>query len=156
MEKAQYNKLAVIPSGTGKLSVQQPELPRSYFPGNYYLFNLSHGRKKIKVLLSDILLVRAIKNSHQDKILYLKGNVSHEVRGYRFDHLMDITGFLIQVNKSHLVSPESINAVDEDNIILNGMVENEMPLYISLSRRYRKPFFDFFNYSRLSNKTLVG
>ena len=107
------------------------------------------------MLLSDILLVKAIKNSHQDKILYLKGNVSHEVGGYRLDHLIGLTGFLVQVNKSHLVSPESINTVDEDNIILNSVIENGNPLYVSLSRRYRKAFFSFFKHNRMPEKVLM-
>jgi hypothetical protein len=41
----------------------------------YYLFNLSGGRKKIKVFLSDILLVSEVTGSHIDKLLYLKGNI---------------------------------------------------------------------------------
>ena len=138
------------------MALSHPGVRISHFPGSYYLFNLSGGRRKIKVLLSDILVVRAIKNSHQDKVLYLKGDIMHEVRGYQFEHLIDITGFLIRVNKSHLVSPESINTVDEDNIILNGPAENGKPLYISLSRRYKKSFFKFFHYSGIADSAFIG
>ncbi len=130
-----------LPFGTPERSSKY-----SKFIEKYYLFNLSGGRKKIKVLLSDILLIRALKDGHQDKMLYMKGNTTCKIRGYRFNYLIKISGFLIQVNKSDLVSPEAVDVIDEDNITLNGIIENGKPIYLSLSRTYKKSFLNFFHY----------
>ncbi len=113
---------------------------------DYYLFNLSGGRKKVKILLPDILLVRAIKGGHADKLLYLKGNIMYIIRGHGLDELIKLTGFLLQVNKQDLVSPVAIHYLDEDAIYLNNVTDNGKPIYLTLNRTYRKAFFAFFHY----------
>ena len=114
----------------------------------YYLFNLSGGRRKVKVLLSDILLVRAINGTHIDKLLYLKGDIIHTIRGHSLEELVGLTGFLIRVNKQDLVSPNIINIIEEDAIYLTGTRGKEVPKFVTLSRTYKKVFFDFFNYKK--------
>jgi len=115
---------------------------------DYYLFNLAGGRKKIKILLPDIMLVRAVKGGHADKLLYLRGNVQHNIRGCALEELIHITGFLLQVNKQDLVSPDAVNYLEEDNIFLNGLSDNGKPLFVTLNRTYKKTFLDFFHYKR--------
>jgi len=133
------------------LSVVTPERGSKFneFIERYYLFNLSGGRKKIKILLSDILLIRALKGGHQDKLLYMKGNTTYIIRGYKFNYLIKISGFLIRVNKSDLVSPEAVDVIDEDSITLNSIIENGKPMYLSLSRTYKKTFLSFFHYNEV-------
>ena len=121
----------------------------SKFVEKYYLFNLSGGRQKIKIFLSDILLIRALKGGHQDKILYMKGNTTYKIREYKFNYLIKISGFLIRVNKSDLVSPEAVDVIDEDCITLNSVIEDGKPIYLSLSRTYKKHFMMFFHYSKV-------
>lgn len=114
----------------------------------YYLFNLSGGRKKVKVLLYDILLVRAIKGGHADKLIYLKGNVSHLIRGHSLNELINITSFLLQCNKQDLVSLDAVDYVEEDSIYLNGVTIDGKPIFVTLNRTYRKSFLTFFHYSQ--------
>jgi hypothetical protein len=114
----------------------------------YYLFNLSGGRKKIKVLLSDILLVRAIKGGHADKLLYLKGNIIHTIRGHALEELISITGFLLQCNKQDIVSPDAINYLEEDSVYLNGLTDNGKPILVTLNRTYKEAFLQFFHYPK--------
>jgi hypothetical protein len=116
------------------------------FSTENYLFNLSGGRKKINVLLSDILLVKAINGSHIDKLLYLKGNIIHTIRGHSLKELIGITGFLLQTNKQVLISAYAINYIEEDAIYMNDLTEDGKPVFVSLNRTYKKAFFDFFNH----------
>jgi hypothetical protein len=120
-------------------------LAPKYYRNEYYFFNLSGGRKKIKVLLSDILLVRAIKGANADKLLYLKGSMLHLVRGHTMEEFISITGFLLQCNKQDLVSPEAINYVEDDTIYLNDVTDNGKPIFIILNRTFKKAFWGFFN-----------
>lgn len=115
---------------------------------DYYLFNLSGGRKKVKILLPDIMLVRAVKSSHADKLLYLKGNIVHTVRGLGMEELINLTGFLLQVNKQELVSPDAVNYLEEDVIYLNELTENGKPIHITLNRTYKSDFLNFFHYNK--------
>ncbi|HTA27860.1 MAG TPA: hypothetical protein VK809_08725 [Bacteroidia bacterium] len=119
----------------------------------YYLFNLSGGRKKVKVFLADILLVTAIKGSHAISIIYLRGNKRHKIRGHRLQEFIKITGFLIQVNKHELVSPDAVDYLDEDAIYLDGLKENNRPMYVALNRTYKKAFLDFFHYYEKDKKS---
>ena len=124
----------------------------SQYSKEYYIFNLSGGRKKVNILLSDILLVRAIKGSHADKLLYLKGNIIHTIRGHRLNDIIEITGFLLQVNKQELVSPVAINYIGEETIYLKDLTDNDKPIYICLNKTYKTAFFDFFNHPKNVNK----
>ena len=122
--------------------------PETIYHKEYYLFNLSGGRKKLKVLLSDILLVRAIKGGHADKLLYLKGNVTYLIRGHSLHELANTAKFLLQCNKQDLVSPDAINYLEEDCVYLNGLMCGEKPMFITLNRTYKKSFLAFFHYSK--------
>jgi hypothetical protein len=112
----------------------------------YYLFNLSGGRKKVKVLLSNILLVCSVKSNNSDKLLYLKNNVVHKIRGCSLNKFIAITGFLLQVNKHDLVSPEVVESLDSDCIYLSGLVDKKGPKYVTLNRTYKRAFLNFFHY----------
>jgi hypothetical protein len=122
----------------------EPNIDSNNYRNEYYLFNLSGGRKKVKVLLPDILLVRAIKGSHADKLLYLKEDIVHVIRGHALEELIKITGFLLQCNKQDLVSPDAINYLEDDTIYLNGLIENGKPIFLTLNRTYKKSFLEFF------------
>ena len=112
----------------------------------YYLFNLSGGRKKVNVLLSDILAITSLKEGHQDKMLYLKNNVSHKIRGYTLKYLMKITGFLRRVNKADLVAPNAVKYIDEEIIVLTFYEEKDKSKWVALSGKYRKTFLKALHY----------
>jgi hypothetical protein len=112
----------------------------------YYLFNLAGGRIKVNVLLTDILAIISLKEGHQDKIMYLKNNANHKIRGYTLQYLIKITGFLQRVNKRDLVAPYAVKFIDEEMIELTFCEEKDKPKWIVLSGKYRNAFLKTLHY----------
>ncbi len=114
-------------------------------PGKEYeLFNTNDG--KVSILLSDILFVRTIKNSHRFLDVYLKGGRKVVIKGYSLEYISNMAGFLLQSNRSELVSREAIDIIEHSTFIkMKGVDENGKPLHSVICRTFNKKFLTSFN-----------
>ena len=105
----------------------------------YKLFHTDGGQ--VNILLTDILFVKTIKNSHRYLEAYLKGDRKFVLKGYSLEFIQNIARFLLQSNRGELVSPEAIGLIEHNSkIILCGVTENGKSLYSPLLLGYRKNF----------------
>jgi two-component system LytT family response regulator len=113
--------------------------------GNRYeLFDTNEGRKNL--LLSDILFVRTIKNSHRFLEVYLKGGRKIVIKGYSLEYISNIAGLLLQSNRSELVSPEAIDLIEHRTFIkMRGVSDNGKPLHSIICRTFHQDFLAGFN-----------
>jgi len=105
----------------------------------YELFHTNDG--KVNVLLSDILFVKTIKNSHRFIEVYLKGGVKLIIKGYSLEYIHGVAGFLLQSNRSELVSPQAIALLEHNSLIkLRDVSDNGKPLHSELCHSFRNNF----------------
>jgi len=110
----------------------------------YELFNTDSG--KVNVLLTDILFVRTIKNSHRFLEIYLKGGRKIVIKGYSLEYIRSVAGFLLQSNRSELISPEAIDVIEHGTFIkMRGVSDNSKLLHSVICRTFHKDFLSGFN-----------
>ena len=107
------------------------------------LFRTTGGQ--VNILLSDILFVRTVKNSHRNLEIYLKDKTKHILSGYSLENVQRIADFLIQPNRFELVSPEAVGIIEPNSLIkLKGVEDNGNAIHVELHRNYRKEFLVHF------------
>lgn len=105
----------------------------------FALFHTSEG--VVNVLLTDILFVKTIKNSHRYLEMYLKDGRKIILKGYSLEYVHSIVGFLLQSNRAELISPEAIDLIKHNySIRLRGVRDNNSPVYSFLGVGFREDF----------------
>jgi len=106
----------------------------------YDVFNVAESKSKVKIQLSDIMLVITDSIDPRNKIVFLRNGEKYTLMDCRLKRLLDICPLLIQVNKSEAVSLEAIHQIEHETATLRGIEGPDVPKYINIGRSYKKPF----------------
>ena len=107
-------------------------------------FNTDTG--KATIILSDLLFVRTIKNTHRHLEAYLQGGQKVILKGYSLGKIHKKAGFLWQPNRAELVSPYAIMEIERNTLIkLIGVKDNGTPINSTLCRSFKKKFLYRYN-----------
>jgi DNA-binding LytR/AlgR family response regulator len=95
----------------------------------------------VNILLTDILFVKTIKNSHRYLEAYLKEGRKIVLKGYTLKHIHKVAGFLLQANRTELVAPAAIDKIERNfSIKLSCVNDNGKLLYSKVCLSFRKEF----------------
>jgi DNA-binding LytR/AlgR family response regulator len=109
------------------------------FKRAHKLFRTDKG--DVTVLLSDILFVRTVKNSHRKLEMYLKKGKKHILLRYSLEDVQEIVGFLQQSNRFELVAPTAVEIIEPNySLKIKGILDNGKPVHSELHENYRKNF----------------
>ena len=107
----------------------------------YELFNVAESSKKIKLKLSDILLVSTDEIDPRNKEVWMRTGEKYTLMNCKIEHLTANSSTLIQVNRGEAVSMEAVHEVEHDLITLKGLLAvNGKPRQITLGAAFKKKF----------------
>jgi DNA-binding LytR/AlgR family response regulator len=104
----------------------------------YKVFNVAESVDKIKLCLSDILLLLTDESDSRHKQVFMRDGEMHTLMDYSLEEILENCPSLLQVNKSAAASLEVIGEVKHDNLRLTGIKSPEAPCAIYLGRAFRK------------------
>lgn len=110
---------------------------------NYVIFHLAGTRERVKLLLSDIMVVLTNRYHYRIKEIIMRDGSIFKITDYSLEDLMFVAPKLIQINKGELVSSDAVESFSHDHITLKGIVVNGKPRTLTLARSFKK---DFLNY----------
>lgn len=100
-------------------------------PIEYGLFNVAENRRKICIHLPDILFVGTDDVDARNKLVVIKGGMKYTLMNYSLSDIKSVAPHLIQVNKHDLVSVDTINEINRDNISMK--TDMGIPVAINLT-----------------------
>lgn len=107
----------------------------------FAFFHTDEGR--VNIMLSNILFVRAVKNTHGTVELFLKGDNKIIIKGYTIEYIHDKARFLAQSNRAELLSPMAIGLFEHNVIHLIGVSDKNKPICSTLTRNFRVNFLAY-------------
>jgi two-component system LytT family response regulator len=106
----------------------------------YELFYVAEENGKVKISLTDILYVQTDEVDRRNKTIIMKDQKKFTLMDCKLQVFLNLCPNLIQVNKSELISIESLYKIENDLITLEGVIENGKAKQVTLGRTYRKAF----------------
>lgn len=103
-------------------------------------FRVAECDKRLKVVLSDMLLVRTDVQDPRNKQVILKGGAEYTLMDYSMEELLSISPRLVRVNRSELVSIDAIVSSGYDVISIKGVKPNGSETEITLGSAYKNEF----------------
>jgi len=105
----------------------------------YELFNIAESSKKVKLKLTDILMVSTDEIDPRNKEVWMRTGEKYTLMNCKIEHLTANSSSLIQINRGEAVSLEAIHEVEHDLITLKGLLaDNGKPKQITLGAAFKK------------------
>jgi DNA-binding LytR/AlgR family response regulator len=102
---------------------------------------------KIKIVLDDIVYVKTDEVDSRNKCVLMRDGTNHVFLNYTMDELLNTATNLARVNASELISVDVFDVVQQDEIVLKGVLdENGNAKRVFLTRRFKKSFLDKVKY----------
>lgn len=107
----------------------------------FELFNVAESSRKVKIRLTDIILVSTDEIDPRNKEVWLKGGEKYTLMNVNIERLTANSPLLVQVNKSQAVSLDAVNEVEFDLLTLTGVkADDGRPKQVTLGTVYRAKF----------------
>jgi len=106
---------------------------------DYAIFTEAGTGSRLKIYISDIMLVNAGIAEKEHIELVLENGEKHTVINYPLNTLLEVASKLVQVNKNQLVSIDAVNEIRHNLITLKGLFKNK-PAYICLHPDFLSSF----------------
>ncbi|HXP52850.1 MAG TPA: response regulator, partial [Bacteroidia bacterium] len=103
-------------------------------------FKVAESDKRVKVVLSDILLVRTDLIDPRNKQIIIKGGTEYTLMDYCMEELLSIAPRLIKVNRRELVSIDAITYTGYDIVAIKGIKPNDGETEITLGPAFKNEF----------------
>jgi len=115
----------------------------------YALFNVAESKRKVKLRMSEIMLISTDEVDPRNKLVWMKNGDMFTLMNYKMQHLTESSPFLIQVNKAQAVALEAVNEVEYDLLTLKGInADNGKPKQITLGAAFRSKFKERMFYNK--------
>jgi len=106
------------------------------------LFSSANVKNKVKLCIRDIFLVITDDVNPRHKHLIMKEGQQYEITDCNLEELLELSPYLLQANKSELVSIEAVEEIMDNysTIRLKCIKDKGQPKRIILSRSFKKSF----------------